>query len=409
VANWSGAASSVNDDILFGSIIVITIMAIAWAGVNETLRHRMNLEEVDVRIHVNGTRGKSMTTRLIQAGLSGSGIKTMAKTTGKAPRIIDTDGFETTIERGHSPNIREQMDFIKMAAKKNLDAVVIECMAIQPELQRISEEHMIRSTIGVITNIRPDHLDAMGPTIDDAAESLSSTIPERGILVTAEKTFLSLLKEKAREKGTEVISVEPGSVTKEEMKAFPYLVFPENIAIAIEVCRILGIERDEALAGMLKAKPDVSAIEMIRCKVSGKSFMFINAMGVNDPASTLVVYDTLKEMYFPSAAPLGYFSSRGDRVYRSTSFGESMAKEMDFSQIVVAGGLSNLFALELSRSGYPKGKVDDLGSARPDEIVKVLEKRVEDNGVIFACGNMVGRAPTYVVEHFRKEGSSSYL
>ena len=37
----------------------------------------------------------------------------------------------------------------------------------------------MRSTIGVITNIRPDHLDVMGPTVDDVAVALSSTVPRR--------------------------------------------------------------------------------------------------------------------------------------------------------------------------------------------------------------------------------------
>ena len=56
----------------------------------------------------------------------------------------------------------------------------MECMAVRPDLQKICEEHIMHSTIGVITNIRPDHLDVMGPTVADVAVALSSTVPAAG-------------------------------------------------------------------------------------------------------------------------------------------------------------------------------------------------------------------------------------
>ena len=62
----------------------------------------------------------------------------------------------------------------------------MECMAVQPQYQWIAEHQMVRSHIGVITNVRPDHLDEMGPTEDDVAYSLCNTIPLNGILITAE-------------------------------------------------------------------------------------------------------------------------------------------------------------------------------------------------------------------------------
>ena len=43
----------------------------------------------------------------------------------------------------------------------------MECMAVQPQYQWISEHQMVKSDIGVITNARPDHLDEMGPTEED--------------------------------------------------------------------------------------------------------------------------------------------------------------------------------------------------------------------------------------------------
>ena len=68
-------------------------------------------------------------------------------------------------------------------------------MAIQPELQILSERKMIRSHIGVITNARPDHLDVMGPTVRDVALALAGTIPRKAKAFTAENQWFELLDE----------------------------------------------------------------------------------------------------------------------------------------------------------------------------------------------------------------------
>ena len=44
-------------------------------------------------------------------------------------------------------------------------------MAVQPQYQWMANQ-MVKSHIGVITNVRPDHLDEMGPTEEDVARSL---------------------------------------------------------------------------------------------------------------------------------------------------------------------------------------------------------------------------------------------
>ena len=59
-------------------------------------------------------------------------------------------------------------------------------MAVQPEYQWVTEQKMIKSTIGVITNVRPDHLDEMGLTLHDNTMSLSNTVPLNGKLVTVQ-------------------------------------------------------------------------------------------------------------------------------------------------------------------------------------------------------------------------------
>ena len=173
-------------------LILLSILIIL--GYKEFYQHQAVLEKFSIRIHVNGSRGKSSVTRLIAAGLRAGGFRTMAKTTGSSPRIIDTDGKDRMIQRLRSPSIGEQVKLMRYFSKQNLDAVVMECMAVQPEYQWISEQKMQKSTIGVITNIRPDHLDEMGPTMDDVTRSLSNTIPFNGNVVVTQGKHNDTLK-----------------------------------------------------------------------------------------------------------------------------------------------------------------------------------------------------------------------
>ncbi|SVE41914.1 uncharacterized protein METZ01_LOCUS494768, partial [marine metagenome] len=162
----------------------ILLLILISLGLIESYFHRIALSQLPIRMHVNGSRGKSSVTRLIAAGLRAGGLKTLAKTTGTAPRIIDEKGKDRVIHRLRSASIGEQVRLLRNFAKEKPDAVVVECMAVDPQYQWVSEHKMLQSTINVITNVRPDHQDEMGFTLKDNAMSLSNTIPFDGKLVT---------------------------------------------------------------------------------------------------------------------------------------------------------------------------------------------------------------------------------
>jgi len=123
----------------FGIILVVFISMIVY-GIYEYQKHQKNVNRIPIRIHINGTRGKSSVTRLIGAGLREGKIKAITKVTGTFPRLILADGKETIIRRKAGANILEQLNIIEYAANKKADALLIECMALQPIFQKITEE-----------------------------------------------------------------------------------------------------------------------------------------------------------------------------------------------------------------------------------------------------------------------------
>jgi poly-gamma-glutamate synthase PgsB/CapB len=144
--------------------LILLAFALAAVGVIEFIAHQRRAYSIPIRVHVNGTRGKSSVTRLIAAGLRAGNISTMAKTTGTLPRIIDMEGLEVPIIRPGRANIIEQVKVFRYFAKRKPQAVVVECMAVNPEYQWICEHKFVHSTVSVITNCRLDHVLEMGPT-----------------------------------------------------------------------------------------------------------------------------------------------------------------------------------------------------------------------------------------------------
>ena len=226
-------------------LVLLAVLVAIWS--HEAWLHRRALRAIPIRIHVNGSRGKSSVTRLLAAALRESGKRTVAKTTGSKARFIYPDGSEDPVIRIGTPNICEQIGILDRARREGAEVIVMECMAIRPDLQKICEEHVMHSTIGVITNIRADHLDVMGPTLDDVALAISSTTPRNGILIAGESSHTELLKHVAEQRGSELIVTRSVDIPADAMDGFQYVEHEENVATTLAVTQLMGISDDVAL------------------------------------------------------------------------------------------------------------------------------------------------------------------
>ena len=156
-------------------------------------------------IHVNGIRGKTGTCRTLDAVLRAK-YKVFTKTTGTDAAVIDTEGREIPIRRIGPASIGEQIRILRRAHREGADILVIECMAVNPVLQKAAQEQIVKGDISVITNVRYDHILDMGETREEIAESLSAVIPDHGLLVTADPEAEQHFGDACRRKNTELIS-----------------------------------------------------------------------------------------------------------------------------------------------------------------------------------------------------------
>lgn len=371
--------------------LVIAILALViLLGVAENAYNRRCLRRIPIRVHVNGSRGKSSVTRLIAGGLRAGGVRTLAKTTGTHPRFIFEDGSEEEIRRVGKPSIREQVAIIRRVSRRAIDALVLECMAVRPELQWISERRMVRSTIGVITNARPDHLEEMGGSVDAVAEALAGTVPAGGVLFTCEADHFAVFRRAAQSLGASAHLVHPESVGDDEMNGFHHLEWKENVALALAVCDHLGVERRTALAGMQAANPDPGVLKSYRIQFFNKNILFVNALAVNDPASIQLIWERLHLQADPSLQKIVILNCRADRIERSKQMSELIATGIAADHYLLTGELTKAAFDHAIAFGVSPSLIEDLGGLDAEEIFERVTFLTRGHSTTFAIGNIVG-------------------
>lgn len=384
-------------------LLVVIFVCLLLAGIAENVSHRINLRKIPIRIHVNGSRGKSSVTRLLAAALNEAGLKTCAKTTGTTARMLLPDAKEIPIFRPSGANIIEQRRIVSAAAAHGADALVIECMAIQAELQAVCEFSLIRATHAVITNARPDHLDVMGPTDEDVAKALSGMIPVRGKLVTAEKKHIATLRGVCNARHSELIQVSNEGIDRisdEEMEGFSYVEHKDNVATALAVCEVLDIDRDTALRGMHRTSPDPGAYSECTLDFFGRRIVFCNGFAANDPVSTQQLWKRARGRYHQLDTNIAVVNCRADRPHRSLSLSQQFERWTEADHIVLMGTGSYVFAKSLTEGGYDASKLLFAEGLPVEEIFERIISLVRDSAMIMGMGN-VGENGLALARHFK--------
>jgi poly-gamma-glutamate synthase PgsB/CapB len=375
------------------------MLVIYWTV--EFYRHQRNVKEIPIRIHVNGTRGKSSVTRLIAAGLRAGGIKTVAKTTGTLPRVILPDGREAAIIRLSGANIIEQKYIFRHTLELKPQAIVIECMAVNPVYQWITERQFVRSTIGVITNCRADHIDLMGSTVQSVTMSLSNTLPPHGVCYTAENHHFGILKGMADKYHTRIHQIRPTDVTREELDKFHYIEHAENVQLALAVCAEAGVPRAVALKGMQECHPDTGALKKYLIKDHDKTINFYNVFAANDPDSSAHIINMITG-HLTNVEKIIIVNSRADRFFRSQQLLDAV-KPLDYSYIFLTGEIHEKVEAYALHTGIPKAKIVTLGSPIPEVIYQKVLELTETESHVIGIGNIAGSVyyGAQIVAHFK--------
>ncbi len=362
--------------------VLIAFAALCGALALEKRWNDRCLSSLRAVIHVNGIRGKTSTCRLLDAALRGR-YRVMTKTTGTDARIIGVDGRDLPLRRFGPANIGEQLRTIRRARREGAEILILECMAVRPELQRISQEQMVKSGITVITNVRHDHPLEMGDTLEKIAGSLAATVPTGGVLYTADETFYPFFSERCQQKGSRAVLCPPDASGE------------QNRSIARTVALSLGVPAEEIEDGFSRVQQDFGICRLYTMRNGqGRSFAFLNLFSANDPQSAEANLAAYAEQYSEIAF---LYNHRSDRPDRALLFAERFFPAYPGARVYLIGEGRPL-AQRLFLRAAPTLRVEQISFAR-------IGKDMPEGALLVGIGNIKGEGHR-LIEKLESEGAA---
>jgi len=224
-------------------IIFIISIFLLYLVIERILLNRWT-NSIPLRITVTGTRGKSSVVRLLAAVLREDGKKVLAKTTGSEAKYILHDGSESVVHRRGLPSIMEQKKFLRKATNLQVDCLIAEIMSIHPENHHVETQQILKPNLVVITNIRQDHIDAMGKTKDEISAVFCLDIPEKSIAFIHEKENNFAFQNAIKNTQGELILAgrNDSSVLLNQSNDKSQIKFAENFDLIFKVANYLNID-----------------------------------------------------------------------------------------------------------------------------------------------------------------------
>ncbi len=369
------------------------------------------LRNVRLRICVTGTRGKSSVTRLIASVLREAGVKTLAKTTGSKPVWILPDGTEREVRRAGRPSILEQKKVLRAAVRFHADAVVAEMMSIKPECLRVESQKLLRPQILIITNVRLDHVEDMGRTKPEIAESMAAAIPCKGTALVSEEEFYPAFQEAAERAGATVVRVpealRPREFLRGQGRAFRE--FDENIKTALAVANFLKIQEETARLGIQKARPDFGSLKIFKVRLADpvRTWHVASVFAANDPESTGKALVHLKRQggAFPGKM-IGLLNLRQDRGDRSLQWLKALEDGFfdDFQRLVFIGDHARALGRRRKWAERSRPKISVLPGKNPQKIMDMLFDCESGDALLVGLGN-IGGLGGRLVDYWAKIGA----
>jgi len=398
---------------MYGIVILgLTLLGVIMTWWVERRDYERRLNKLKIRIYVNGIRGKSTVTRLIAGVLREAGIQTLAKTTGSAAMVILPNGEEIRIERRSSATIMELFNIAKKHLKKDTEAIVFETMALFPANQIASQDLLVKGNINVITNVREDHQDVMGESLEEIADTMSLIIPHDGILITAEDraNLRERLAKNAEARGSRSVYADPSWVTERDLAGFNYLSFRENVSIGLAVADLLGIPRSTAMRGMWNARPDVGVVNIQRTMWKNKEILWIPLFAVNDRESTIISVDALRPYYGQDTTRIGILNNRYDRADRAMRFANIAAKDLDFDYWITFGAYETQVTELMLQLGVPAERIINLGFSVNPTLEQIFDRIASlikgEQGVLIGLVNIHTPQAELLLEYFHHRADS---
>lgn len=386
--------------------VLVVLFLLLVLGIIQKVKHQKNIDSIPIIINVNGTRGKTTVTRLITGMLKEADLWVIGKTSGTSEGIIYWDAEEDEEEEIHPRRrgslITDQLKLTREAAQLEADALVCECKAIDPDEQKLFQNQLLQGNIGVITNVYEDHLDVMGPTLDQVAEAYADTIPHEGFLVVTDGPYVDYFKQIALLRDTEVLVVDQEEIDDDLLDQFAYFVLPENVALALGVAKILEIDEDIAIQGMLNAAPDPGALRIIPLAHEKNPSYFVNGFAASDATSALDILDEVEYQGYETDNAIVIMNCHPDRPDVTKQFATEVLPELSIDKIILIGKGTSPLSDAFEEGVFTANEIYDCENVEMEQVLEILEEDLSGQ-IIIGLGNFndVAEELIHLFDHYK--------
>jgi len=365
--------------------VVLFVFVLFLVGEQVFLNH--SLRKIPLRIFVNGTRGKSTTVRILYEIFRNSGKNVYAKTTGDQPQIFFPDGRTKILNRFAPPSIIENFFLLIRWAKQQPDAVIMECMALQPETQNRLGKFMFKATHTLITNILPDHQEVMGKTLDEAYTSIMESVPHNSVIFMNQSVKNFWHTAPTDNKNLRVV---PQRKFLREFEYIPHNIINQSWSLIAESAEFLQFDESIVHNAFSKAWQQIN--QNIHSLVTLKRIHFYNLFSTNDITSAKqFIKHYLKKEHLTKS--IFFLNCRADRPLRTKDFILFLQEYPNPSEIWLTGDGRQL-AYRLLHKTSSKHQVTKLSFKTA--LIKI-KSDVPENAVLFGIGNHRG-SESFILE-----------
>jgi poly-gamma-glutamate synthase PgsB/CapB len=369
-------------------LTAVMMLALMIAGLSvEAMIVRRRVSSIRVRVHVGGTRGKSTVVRYIAAALRDNGYRVLGKVTGEVPTLLLPDGTTAPLRRRGPARIQEQVHVLRLARTLSCDAIVLECMSLNPLLQTL-ESRILRPTLSVLTNILDDHREEFGPSPLEQAEAMCAFFPAGTPLVSHEHVYADVVAARAAHTSARVIRAE--AVEGESLSGFPSGVYPDNVRLALAACMEMGCERGAAWKTILGEARKMRS-PLLTLSTPRGALQFLDGFAVNDVNSARRFLEQWRPLVTQSGSIAIILNTRADRPLRSLQFARWCGTLAGLERVVVTGSHRARTRRALRESGVDDRRITVWASAQVRDPVNALDQLHLSEGCLVAgLGNIAG-------------------
>lgn len=380
---------------LSAALATLALLVVLGAWYAWSTRALTALWAIPIRVLVTGTRGKSSTVRLIHAALTAGGIPTIGKMTGTSSRELDTLGREFRTNRVGQVSVLEVLETVHRNMKREgppPKAVVLECMAVSPDLIEFLSKRIVKPDVVVITNALWDHLEEEGTSLEAIAVSLSLALPGAQLMVTSEhrETTRTVLSYEASLHSLTADIVDGRALPPEVLAAAP-AAHPDNIAMATAVAEYAGVDARTALKGIASATSEPLPVVAAAAQIQGITWTYRDIGSINDTDSLTPALDGAKAQMPAGAFVFGMLVTRWGRPLRAMQFAASVTPD-DVDGLIIVGEPDVLVRYVARRGGWSNDRIVRISTLgigqRPlyDRLIRtatrIAGQRPHDIGII---------------------------